>query len=229
VQYVQGTFVVAEQLNSTKLLYGEALLTRRRADDLIFPTRGVSVTYTARVAPGKLLSDTSLASLRTDLKWVRPAGDSSRIILRASAGALATTKFDSLPPDLRFFAGGDRSVRGFDYQSIGERRPIDPQTVADLQQRYPRRDIPTEGVIGGRYLTVGSAEFEHYFTERWGGAVFVDAGDAFNTALNANVGAGAGVRWRSPVGIIRLDLAVPVRTDVDDHGLRIHVMIGPDL
>jgi translocation and assembly module TamA len=62
--------------------------------------------------------------------------------------------------------------------------------------------------------------------------VFVDAGDAFNSELNANVGAGIGVRWRSPVGIIRVDFAVPVRTDkteIDDHGLRFHIMIGPDL
>ncbi len=74
LQYVQGSFIVAEELNSTKLLYAEALLMRRRADDLIFPTRGVSVTYTARAAPGQLFSDTSFASLRADLKWVRPAG-----------------------------------------------------------------------------------------------------------------------------------------------------------
>lgn len=233
LQYVQGSFEVAEQLYSTKLLYAEALLTRRRADDLIFPTRGVSVTYTARVAPGKLLSDTTFASIRADLKWIRPAGDRSRIILRASAGALETTNFDSLPPELRFFAGGDRSVRGFDYQAIGEHRDIPEAVRNDLIKYYSdhkiKKDVPFTGVIGGRYLAVASGEFEHYFSEQWGGAVFVDAGDAFNSQLNANVGAGVGVRWRSPVGIIRLDFAVPVRTDVDDHGLRFHVMIGPDL
>jgi translocation and assembly module TamA len=232
VQYLRGTFVVAEQLNSTKLLYGEALLTRRRADDLVFPSRGFSVTYTARAAPGQLFSDTSFASVRADVKWVRPSGDRSRVILRASGGALEAKKFDNLPPELRFFAGGDRSVRGFDYQAIGERVAIPADVRTALKLAYPKKsdaDIPTEGVIGGRYLAVASGEFEHYFSEQWGGAVFVDAGDAFNSQLNANVGAGVGVRWRSPVGIIRLDFAVPVRTDHGDHGLRLHVMIGPDL
>ena len=235
LQYLQGSFIVAEQLYSTKLLYAEAFLTRRRADDLLFPTRGVSVTYTARAAPGQFFSDTTFASIRADLKWVRPAGDRSRIILRASAGALETGNFDSLPPELRFFAGGDRSVRGFDYQAIGEHVEIPltrRQAIADADKKRDLEDIPTLGVIGGRYLAVASAEFEHYLTEQWGAAVFVDAGDAFNSELNANVGAGVGVRWRSPVGIIRVDFAVPVRTDkteVEDHGLRFHIMIGPDL
>jgi len=237
LQYLQGSFVVAEQLRSTKLLYAEGLLTRRRADDLLFPTRGVSVTYTARAAPGQLFSDTTFASIRADLKWVRPAGDRSRIILRASAGALETGNFDSLPPELRFFAGGDRSVRGFDYQAIGEKETIPDAIRQAIVDNDPKKkktlaDVPTQGVVGGRYLAVVSGEFEHYFTEQWGGAVFVDAGDAFNNAFNANVGAGVGVRWRSPVGIIRVDFAVPVRTDrteIDDHGLRFHIMIGPDL
>jgi translocation and assembly module TamA len=160
---------------------------------------------------------------------VRPAGDRSRLILRASAGALEADDFDRLPPELRFFAGGDRSVRGFDYQQIGERRPLTDEVQRKLQERYPGREIPTDGVIGGHYLTTASAEFEHYFTEQWGGAVFVDAGDAFNSRPNANVGAGVGVRWRSPVGIVRVDFAIPVRTDLDDRGLRFHIMIGPDL
>ncbi len=109
-----------------------------------------------------------------------------------------------------FFAGGDRSVRGFDYQEIGELNA-------------------NRKVIGGRYLTVASGEVEHYFLEQWGAAVFVDAGDAYNSSLNANVGAGLGVRWKSPVGIVRVDFAVPVSTDLPDRGLRFHIMIGPDL
>ena len=141
---------------------------------------------------------------------MRPAGTDSRLILRASLGALATGNFDALPPELRFFAGGDRSVRGFDYQAIGERNA-------------------TGGVIGGRRLAVASVEYEHYFLERWGAAVFVDAGDAFSSSFGANVGAGIGLRWKSPVGLLRLDFALPVRTDLEDEGLRFHVVIGPDL
>ncbi len=231
VQYLDGDFVLLEQATPTRLLFGEGLLARRRADDLIFPSRGVSVTYTARLSAGGLLSDTNLASVRADLKWVRPAGDRSRVILRASGGALQADRFDRLPPELRFFAGGDRSVRGFDYQQIGERRDVDPALLARLRALNPKKEYDDTGVIGGHYLATVSGEFEHYFTEQWGGAVFVDAGDAFDSKPNANVGAGVGVRWKSPVGIIRVDFAVPVRTDQDTQskGLRFHIMIGPDL
>jgi translocation and assembly module TamA len=219
LQFLNGDFEVAEESRNSTLLYAEGVLARKRADDMMFPARGVSVTYTARLAAQALLSDTSLASVRADAKWVRPAGANSRLILRASLGALATGNFDALPPELRFFAGGDRSVRGFDYQEIGERRDVTPP--GSLQQVF--------GVIGGRYLTTLSGEFEHYFLPRWGAAVFIDAGDAFNSDLNLNVGAGVGVRWKSPVGIVRVDIAAPVSTDLDGRGLRLHIMIGPDL
>jgi translocation and assembly module TamA len=210
LRFLDGNFFVADELRSSKLLYAEGLLARKRADDLVFPSRGVSVNYVLRLAAPGLLSDSSLVQLRGDARWVRPAGSRSRLILRAAAGALDASSFESLPPELRFFAGGDRSVRGFDYQAIGERNA-------------------TGGVIGGRNLAVASAEFEHFFLENWGAAAFVDAGDAFSSDFNANVGAGIGLRWKSPVGMVRLDVAVPVSTDLEDDGVRLHVVIGPDL
>jgi translocation and assembly module TamA len=110
---------------------------------------------------------------------------------------------------LRFFAGGDRSVRGFDYQQIGE---------TNL----------SGGVIGGKYLTVASGEYEYYFMPKWGAAVFVDGGDAFSSSPDTNIGAGLGVRWRSPVGVVRVDVAIPIVTDLEK-SVRFHVMVGPDL
>lgn len=209
LHYLNGDFEIADEERSTNLLFAEGLLTRKRADDLLFPTRGLSLLYGLRVAVEQVLSDTSLAQVRAEAKWIRPAGDRGRLLFRAAAGAMVVDNFDALPPELRFFAGGDRSVRGFDYQAIGE-------TNAE------------GGVIGGKYLTVLSAEYEHYFLENWGAAVFVDAGDAYSSDLDANVGAGLGLRWRSPVGLVRLDLAVPVVSDLEE-GLRVHLVIGPDL
>jgi translocation and assembly module TamA len=76
---------------------------------------------------------------------------------------------------------------------------------------------------------VGSVEYEYYFTEKWGGAVFVDFGDAFtDTDFNMNVGAGLGLRWRSPVGLVRVDLGTPINNEFED-GIQLHLMIGPDL
>ena len=118
--------------------------------------------------------------------------------------------FDELPPELRFFAGGDRSIRGFDYQQLG--------TTNDAGK-----------VIGGTYLATGSGEFEHYFLPKWGAAVFVDGGDAFRTGeFDLNIGAGIGARWRSPVGVVRLDIGKPISSDLGD-ALRFHISIGPDL
>ena len=57
----------------------------------------------------------------------------------------------------------------------------------------------------------------------------MDAGDAYTHRFFTNVGAGIGLRWRSPVGLLRLDVGVPIRSKVDDDGVRVHVVIGPDL
>ncbi len=118
--------------------------------------------------------------------------------------------FNELPPELRFFAGGDRSIRGFDYQELG--------TTNDAGK-----------VIGGTNLAVMSAEVEHYFLPKWGAAMFVDGGDAFKTGeFDMNIGAGVGVRWRSPVGIVRVDVAKPVSSKLA-HAIRLHISVGPDL
>jgi translocation and assembly module TamA len=84
-------------------------------------------------------------------------------------------------------------------------------------------------VIGGKYLTVVSVEYEHYFLERWGAAAFVDAGDAYSDQFTANIGAGIGLRWRSPVGLLRVDVGVPLRSEIADDGVRLHILLGPDL
>jgi translocation and assembly module TamA len=131
------------------------------------------------------------------------------VILRAMLGGMIVKDFDSLPPELRFFAGGDRSIRGFDYQQIG--------------------DLDAKGeVIGGKYQVVASAEYEHYFLDKWGAAAFVDAGDAFTNQYDTNLGAGIGLRWKSPVGLVRLDIARPLVSNFD-HEWRVHLIIGPDL
>ena len=85
-------------------------------------------------------------------------------------------------------------------------------------------------IIGGKFLAIASAEYEYYFTESWGAGVFVDAGDAFSTRFSVNVGVGAGVRWRSPLGPVRVDIGFPVQTDLPvTNTWRLHVLLGPDI
>ncbi len=157
-----------------------------------------------------LLSDTSFARGRLSAGWVKGLPWNGRIILRGDAGALTADDFDVLPPTQRFFAGGDNSVRGYAYQSLG---PTDEQG----------------NVIGGSLLLVGSIEYDHPIVDKWSGAVFTDVGNAFSDSSSNEgfkVGVGFGIRWLSPIGPIRLDLAHPVG---DTPLFRIHFRLGPDL
>lgn len=209
LQFLKGDFEIADEDHNSTLLFAEAMLTQKRADDLLFPRHGRSLLYGLRFAPKSPLTDTTFAQIRAEGKWIEGVGKKGRVLVRAAGGAMGVRNFDDLPPELRFFAGGDRSVRGFDYQAIGEKNG-------------------SGGIIGGEYLAVGSAEYEHYFVSNWGAAVFVDAGDAFKSSFDANVGTGVGMRWRSPVGLVRLDVARSVVTDLKQE-FRIHLVIGPDL
>ena len=215
LQFLTGDFKVADEKGSTTLLYPEVSLTRKRADDFNFPRKGWSLTLAARAGQKGLLSDTSFAQVTADAKWIHGLGDNGRFIGRGSAGYTQVGDFDKLPPELRFFAGGDRSIRGYTFQTIGPRRLTDDNTE-------PK-------VIGGDRLLVGSAEYEYYFTPTWGAAAFVDAGDAFmGNDFDLKVGAGLGVRWRSPVGLVRVDLGTPIGDEFAS-GVELHVIIGPDL
>jgi translocation and assembly module TamA len=223
VHALDGTFTVGkignepdstpgiEHGRSTEV-FAEASLSRKQGDNPIFVTRGWSINLAARSTAGTLLSDARFSQLTADVKWIRAFGAKKRdrLILRGSAGYTWTNDFTDLPPQLRFFAGGASSVRGYAFQSIG------PLNSAGR-------------VIGGPNLLVASTEVEHYFTRNWGIAAFVDAGNAFaGTDYRPKIGTGLGVRWISPVGMIRVDLGTPVH-DSHAHGIMLQLMIGPDL
>jgi translocation and assembly module TamA len=212
LQYLAGTFEIGEEDRYTHLLFAEGTLTKKDADDFFFPRRGWSAGTAIRFAPEGLLSDTSFSQFTLDGKYIQGIGRRTRFIARVSLGTMAVDDFDQMPPELRFYAGGDRSIRGFDYQALGS-----VNAAGD--------------VIGGTHLAVGSLELERYFVRNWGAAVFVDAGDAWRGPDFAiNVGAGLGVRWRSPVGVVRVDFGYPVKSEVvSDKTIRFHVSIGPDL
>lgn len=216
-----GTFTVGQrgdeprdspgvQHGRSTMVFGEASLLKKQGDNPNFVRRGWSLGLYGRSTVGSLLSDTRYAQLMADAKWIRAFGWNDRLIIRGTAGMSSVGDFSRLPPQLRFFAGGASSVRGYGFQAVGPRN------------RYDR-------VVGGSNLLVGSTEVEHYFSRDWGMAAFVDAGNAFNGSdYRPRVGAGLGLRWRSPVGMIRVDFGVPIRDD-HAHGLQLHLVIGPDL
>ncbi|MGB4875337.1 MAG: autotransporter assembly complex family protein [Candidatus Competibacter sp.] len=181
------------------------------ADDRLFTSRGLLFGFEVRGASTALLSDINFLQGLLHLKWIHAFNDDNRIIARGDLGATAILEdFEKLPASLRFFTGGDSSVRGYAYNKIG----------------------PTnqEGqVIGGKNLVVGSLEYERRLWDNWGVAVFVDSGDAFNGASpELKTGAGIGARWRSPVGPVRIDFATGLDQPPGD-AFRFSFSIGPDL
>lgn len=181
--------------------------TQRRGG--VFPTWGNRYSLRFQGASRDLGSDVDLAKVVASGKWLRSFGNNHYLLFRTELGALDTNEFDRLPLSHRFFAGGDQSVRGFDYQTIGPK-----DNAGD--------------VIGGRFLAVGSAEVVFSINDSWGWALFTDAGKAFNNSGEENkVGVGAGLRWRSPVGPLRIDIAVGASEE--DNPIRLHLAIGPEL
>jgi translocation and assembly module TamA len=124
-------------------------------------------------------------------------------------GRLFTGDFRQLPPTIRYFTGGDQSVRGYRYLQLG------PRDAAG-------------NVIGGEALVAASVELDHRVLESWSVALFYDVGNALDElSLSLEQGAGAGIRWLSPIGLVRLDGAFAISQT--DSPFRVHFSIGPDL
>lgn len=179
-----------------------------KADDRLLTRHGHALQFDARGATEALLSDVNFAQLGVEAKLIRSFGRNNRVLARAKGGTTWTDSFAQLPATLRYFAGGDQSVRGYGFEELGP------------------RDASGE-VVGGKHLLLGSLEYERRVRGDWGVAVFVDTGNAFNSIDEGlETGAGIGLRWRSPIGMVRLDLASAVS---DDRGLRLHFTLGPEL
>lgn len=178
--------------------------TQRTVGRAFYPRRGYVLTLQGGGAAEALLSDTSFIRLYGRHTHFFRAGDNGRLILRGELGSVLADTRDGIPTDFLFRAGGDNSVRGYAYQSLG-------RTLEG-------------GVASVRYLATGSAEYNYFFEGNWGMAVFVDAGDAADSPGNLSpvVGYGVGARYRSPVGPINFDLAYGEATDE----FRLHFSLG---
>lgn len=208
LRYQHDDFSVAADTGVANLTQPVASWNWSKADDPLYSYRGVGATLELRGAVDGVASSASFFRAATALKTIVPLRKKLRGILRADIGWLGTDQFRQLPPSIRFFAGGDRSIRGYQFQALG---PVNP----DGQ------------VTGGNSLLVGSAEVEYRFFEQWAGAVFLDAGNAFDDFQGkVAFGTGFGVRWISPVGMIRIDFGFGLNKEGSP--LRVHLGIGPD-
>lgn len=190
------------------------------SDDPINTGRGYRLKYSLLGAIEGAVSETTYLSGQIQFKWVRRFAERYRLITRTDLGATLAERVEDLPASRRFYAGGDHSLRGWGFEALG---PIDPET---------------DEVVGGRYLAVGSLELERQLAGPWSAALFADFGNAIDPdyVQEFNRSVGLGVRWASPVGQVRLDLAFALTKDRDpdreSSGLppaRLHLVIGPDL
>ncbi len=151
--------------------------------------------------------------------------DSGRSVLavRALFGVAEGASVDSLPPDQRFYGGGSASIRGYPYQGVGPYFPIVSATGAVIgSTTYP---------VGATTISAAGVEYRQRFGQRWGAAFFVDGGKVGDTPSlspsNLFVGVGAGARYYTPIGPIRLDIAVPLkRYDSDPQVFQVYIGLG---
>jgi translocation and assembly module TamA len=202
-------FEVGADSGTSYLLMPSASWSLTRANDRVFPTRGGRVRLELQGAVRGLGADASFGRIRVNSKIVQAITAHTRLLARLDLGGTVTSQLRELPPSIRFFAGGDQSVRGYEYRSLG---PVDD----------------FGNVIGGRVLAVASLEVDQRVFNRFMLAGFLDVGNAMDSVnWNLEQGLGGGVRWLSPVGLVRLDVAVALSRA--GNPLRLHITVGPDL
>jgi translocation and assembly module TamA len=199
------------------LLPGLSLSRTRRQGPVRDPSSGFLQSYQLEATDDALGSGGRLFRATAFWKWL-DSWEEHRLVLRAQAGVniTDTDNEEDLAPSLRFFAGGDQSIRGFAYNSLGPTMTIDTD------------DGPEEKVVGGKMLAVASAEYQYYLNDNWRLALFTDAGNAFNRGdFELKQSVGTGLHWLSPVGAIRLEVAYGISEE--DPPWRFHISMGAEL
>lgn len=192
------------------LLFGYEA-TKTNSDNRINPTRGFKQNYKIQLGSKSLNSDADMAIANANWKFLYSLGENNdhQFVGGLNAGYIFTNDFEKVPYNLRFFAGGDQSLRGFDYKSLS----------------------PEESgfKIGGQALAVGSLEYNYQFKEGWRAAIFTDYGNSYDKSFKnpSEYSVGLGIRWSSPIGPIRLDVASGISDP--DRPIRLHFFIGSQL
>jgi len=203
--------VIEDDSDSFTGLVPHASWSRVVADDPINTKNGYRLKLLLEGTARNVLSETSYLSGSVNYKGIKSLGAGNRFIGRANLGATWAATLTDVPASQRFFAGGDNSIRGWGLDALG---PVDPET---------------DQVVGGRYLAVGSLEYQRKIKGPWSGVVFTDFGNAFDPDYDADweQSAGLGLRFSTPIGPVRVDVAYAITKD--PAGFRLHLGLGPDL
>jgi outer membrane translocation and assembly module TamA len=181
-------------------------------DDLLDPVRGFVLSTTIEPVGGFLAGDVTFIRAVAETRVYQPLVARLGAAARFRVGAADPLGSDEeIPLFERFYAGGINSVRGYERRRVGPLVDDDP--------------------VGGRTLVEASLELRHPITESVGGAVFLDAGqvalDSFDFPFDdLRYGTGFGVRYKSPVGPLRVDLGFPVEPPAGDPHWQVHLSLG---
>lgn len=209
IRYLIENYEQGLQSDVGQFLLPGISFSRTRSRGGSMPMWGDKQSITMEVGDDALLSETRVFRVQGRTTWIRGIGENHRGLARLEGGANIAEDFDALSPSLRFFAGGDNSIRGYGYESIS---PTD-----------------SSGALTGAKFTASSTfEYQYRVYGNWWGAMFVDVGDAFNNTPEWKKGTGVGVRWASPVGPISLDFAWGLDADPGDE-FQVHFTLGPEL
>ena len=212
--FIESSFEDYDQSDDSDdvfLLMPGAEISRLTTDGTTDPASGERIRLSARFSSKTLLSSEDFVILDAFYRRIWSPTDGSRLVIRAEQGAILGSSIGVVPSSLRYFAGGDQSVRGFGYEKIS-----------------PKND--DGDLTGARYLSVGSVELQVPVMNKVRMAIFTDVGTATNDYgddTDIKVGTGLGVRYISPVGPIRADIGVGVsETPIP---IRLHFGLGLDL
>ncbi|GAA0854386.1 autotransporter assembly complex family protein [Aliiglaciecola litoralis] len=220
LRYSRSRFEQADEpQQTTYLLVPGFTLSRHRSRGGLDVDWGDSQLLTIEVASDAIVSDIDLARVTFETKWLRSIGD-HRFLIRGEIGALKTDDFSRVPDSLRYFTGGDQSIRGFDYKELA---PRGPATVNDQGNTVKGK------LLGGKYLNVASLEYSYPVSDNWRAMLFTDVGGASDKPFETIAYSfGIGASWMSPVGPIRLYLAKGFG-DYGQDGVKLHIAMGPAL
>ncbi|MCW8108951.1 autotransporter assembly complex protein TamA [Alteromonas ponticola] len=220
VTYLKENYRQGDEIpRTTELVMPGYAIRYLKKDDFLNVTKGLYLKGYFQIGREDLLSDIDIMKGGVEGKIIRTYGK-HRWVGRAELGAIKTNDFDRVPASLRFFAGGDQSVRGFAYRDISPRSEVFNPVTGER----------TEATIGAKYLTTQSIEYAYQFKDNWRAAAFVDMGTATNDisgTIDYAIGVGPGIHWISPFGPVRFYVARGF-SDYED-SWRIHFMIGPEL
>lgn len=177
-------------------------LSLRKLDNDLIPTKGAIFSSQLQFAPFESLSDGRFVQSQAKIQAFYPLGKNTQFLGRLEAGIVAGS--ENVPATYLFRAGGDQSVRGYGFQTLGVKQG--------------------DAVLGGRVLLTGSTELIQWLTPAWGAAAFIDFGNAADAWRNYEpvYGYGLGARWKSPVGPVGVDVAYG--EDTKDY--RLHFNLG---